>query len=79
MTGKAMLAIAVSSDAIASAVKIAAAAHPRRSAGRPSVTVSPSAEIVSVDIQNDLQILGDVVQMPAGQQAASCMPRMRSV
>src|ERR1700712_3152392 len=36
MAGSAMLAIAVSSDAIASAVKIAAAAQRRRSAGRPS-------------------------------------------
>jgi hypothetical protein len=46
-----MFAIAVSSDAIASEVKMAAAAHLRRSAGKPSIAASPSAEIVSVDIR----------------------------
>src|ERR1700709_2168426 len=40
MAGSAMLAIAVSSDAIASAVKIAAAAQRRRSVGRPSNAAS---------------------------------------
>src|SRR5947209_15169126 len=39
MAGSAMLAIAVSSEAIASAVKIAAIAQRRRSAGKPSETV----------------------------------------
>ena len=38
MAGRAMLAIAVSSEAIASAVKIAATAHRLRSVGRPSST-----------------------------------------
>jgi hypothetical protein len=51
MAGRAMFAIAVSSDAIASAVKIAAPAHRRRSAGRPSIITGPIAEIISVDIQ----------------------------
>jgi hypothetical protein len=50
-----MFAIAVSSDAIASAVKIAAAAHRWRSAGRPSATTGPFAETISVDIQKRLQ------------------------
>src|SRR6202140_4814080 len=50
MAGSAMLAIAVSSEAIASAVKIAAAAQFRRSAGRPSLAAGLFAEIVSVDI-----------------------------
>jgi hypothetical protein len=45
-----MFAIAVSSEAIARAVKIAAAAHLRRSAGRPLIATGPSAEIISVDI-----------------------------
>jgi hypothetical protein len=38
MAGSAMLAIAVSSEAIASAVKIAAMAHRLRSQGKPSMT-----------------------------------------
>src|SRR6185295_18918767 len=46
-----MFAIAVSSEAIARAVKIAAAAHLRRSAGRPPIATGPSAEIISVDIR----------------------------
>jgi hypothetical protein len=50
-----MFAIAVSSDAIASAVKIAAAAQPRRPAGRPSIATGLSAAIVSVDIQKGFQ------------------------
>jgi hypothetical protein len=45
-----MFAIAVSSEAIASAVKIAAAAHFRRSGGRPLVAAGLFTEIVSVDI-----------------------------
>jgi hypothetical protein len=50
-----MFAIAVSSDAIASAVKIAVAAHLRRSAGRPSIATDRFAEIVSVDIRKALR------------------------
>src|SRR6185369_420542 len=46
-----MFAIAVSSEAIARAVKIAAAAHLRRSAGRSPIATDPSAEIISVDIR----------------------------
>src|ERR1700676_424870 len=53
-----MLAIAVSSEAIARAVKIAAAAQFRRSAGKPSIAAGISAEIVSVDIRNGLPIPG---------------------
>jgi hypothetical protein len=41
----------VSSEAIATAVKIAADAHPRRSAGKPSIAAGRSAEIISVDIE----------------------------
>jgi hypothetical protein len=51
-----MFAIAVSSDAIASAVKIAAAAHLWRSAGRPSIVTGPFAEIISVDIRKVLRL-----------------------
>src|SRR5271166_3596580 len=50
IAGRAMFAIAVSSDAIASAVKIAAAAHLRRSAARLLIAIGAFAEIVSVDI-----------------------------
>src|SRR4051812_29395251 len=53
-----MLAIAVSSDAIASAVKMATAAHLRRSAGRPSITTGPLAETISVDIRKALRLSG---------------------
>src|SRR3979411_2412675 len=53
-----MFAIAVSSDAIARAVKMAAAAHLRRSAGRPSIATGPLAEIVSVAIRETLQYAG---------------------
>src|SRR5258708_303236 len=53
-----MFAIAVSSDAIASAVKIAAAAHLRRSVKTPSMATSSFAEIVSVDIRKALQHAG---------------------
>src|ERR1700730_10209499 len=77
IAGSAMFAIAVSSDAIATAVKIAAAAHPRRSAGRPSIAAGPSAETISVDIRKDLQIIPDVVRIRAGEQTARCMPHMR--
>jgi hypothetical protein len=45
-----MFAIAVSSDAIARAVKMAAAAHLRRSPDRSSIVTGPFAVIVSVDI-----------------------------
>jgi hypothetical protein len=45
-----MFAIAVSSDAIASAMKIAAAAHLRCFASRPSIAIGAFTEIVSVDI-----------------------------
>jgi hypothetical protein len=38
MAGKATLAIAVSSEAIATAAKIAATAHRRRSGAKPSIT-----------------------------------------
>src|SRR5258705_9187789 len=53
-----MLAIAVSSDAIASAAKMATAAHLRRSAGRSSITTGPFAEIISVDTRKALQPSG---------------------
>src|SRR5258705_12901182 len=46
MAGSAMFAIAVSSDATASAVKIAATAQRRRSAGRPSCGDGLFAELV---------------------------------
>jgi hypothetical protein len=48
-----MLAIAVSSDAMASAVKIAATAHRLRSAGKPSIADedAPFAVFASVDIR----------------------------
>src|SRR5882757_3567369 len=58
IAGRAMFAIAVSSDAIATAVKMAAAAHPRRSAGRPSIAAGSLAEIISVDIREGLQLSG---------------------
>src|SRR5713226_8526588 len=58
IAGRAMFAIAVSSEAIATAVKMAAAAHPRRSAGRPSIAAGPSAEMISVDIREGLQLSG---------------------
>jgi hypothetical protein len=45
-----MFAIAVSSDAIARVVKMAAAAHLRRPAARPSIATGSFAEIVSADI-----------------------------
>src|ERR1700716_2519217 len=78
IAGRAMLAMAVSSDAIASAVKMAATAHLRRSAGRPSIAAGRSAEIVSVAIPTRLpRYHGDVVQLPAGWQAAPCMSLMR--
>src|SRR5260221_3120548 len=77
IAGSAIFAIAVSSEAIASAVKIAAAAHPRRSAGRPSTAAGRSAEIISVDIPKGSPDICDVVQIGAGQQAAPCMPHMR--
>ena len=54
--GRAMFAIAVSSEAIARAVKMAAAAHRRRCAGRPLIATGPSAEIVSIDIRKALLI-----------------------
>src|ERR1700742_2792974 len=55
IAGNATLAIAVSSDAIASAVKIAAIAQRRRSVGRPSMTGAAAgfAASVSVDISEN--------------------------
>src|ERR1700685_4634133 len=52
MAGSAMLAIAVSSEAMARAVKIAATAHRRRSRGKPSIAgmTLPFAAAVSCDI-----------------------------
>ena len=52
MAGSAMLAIAVSSEAIASAVKIAAIAQRRCSGGKPSCGLAPAgfAVIVSTDM-----------------------------
>src|SRR3954471_12394578 len=52
MAGSAMLAIAVSSDAIASAVKIAATAQRRSSGGRPSSGAGAGGcAVVSSDIR----------------------------
>jgi hypothetical protein len=45
-----MFAIAVSSDAIASAMKIAAAAHLRCLASGPAIATGAFTEIASVDI-----------------------------
>src|SRR5476649_384531 len=50
MAGSAMLAIAVSSDATATAVKIAATAQRLRSMGRPSCGGGLFAALVSTDI-----------------------------
>src|SRR5204863_6251646 len=51
MAGRATLAIAVSSEAIASAVKIAATAQRRSSGGRPSMVVTDGFAVVSSDIR----------------------------
>src|SRR6267142_69561 len=53
MAGSAMLAIAVSSEAIASAVKIAATAQRRSSGGRPSIGAGAGGfAVVSSDIRS---------------------------
>ena len=53
MAGSAMLAIAVSSDAIASAVKIAATAQRRSSGGKPSIGAGAGGfAVVSSDIRS---------------------------
>jgi hypothetical protein len=65
-----MFAIAVSSEAIASAVKMAAAAHLRRCAGRPLIAIGPFAEIVSVDIRKALQCK-DVARIRPGSRRLS--------
>ena len=53
MAGSAMFAIAVSSEAIASAVKIAATAQRRSSGGRPSIGVDAGGfAVASEDIQS---------------------------
>src|ERR1700722_11850477 len=78
IAGRAMFAIAVSSDAIASAVKIAAAAHLRRFAARLSIAAGAFAEIVSVDIRQTSNT-PDVVRTRRGSQDAPCMPHMRGL
>src|SRR2546423_13822759 len=59
MAGRAMLAIAVSSEAIASAVKIAATAQRRSSGGRPSMGAGGGGfAVVSSDIRSGLSTPG---------------------
>ena len=59
MAGRAMLAIAVSSEAIASAVKIAATAQRRSSGGKPSMGAGVgSFAVVSSDIRSGLSTPG---------------------
>src|ERR1700676_652011 len=79
IAGSAMLAIAVSSEAMVSAVKIAVTAHFRRSAGRPSTAAGLFAEIISVDIRAAPFECRDVGRIGPGQQAARCMPHMLAV
>jgi hypothetical protein len=66
-----MFAIAVSSDAIARAVKMAAAAYLRRSAGRPSISTGPLAEMISVDIRKLSNFSG--CSADAGQPAGDTL------
>src|ERR1700733_2285177 len=67
MAGNATLAMAVSSEAIASAVKIAATAHRRRSGGKPSMTGDACfAAVASVAIPQNSPDRRRVVPSPAG-------------
>src|ERR1700722_9870667 len=74
MAGRAMLAIAVSSEAIASAVKIAAMAHRLRSQGKPSVTGPEGglAVVTSVGISS-----GSPDRMAMAPQAAGTPEKPR--
>ena len=84
-----MLAIAVSSEAMASAVKIAATAHRLRSAGKPSIASEDTffAAVASVDIrqgspggrQGVAPHSRDVLWMQRRPQTPCCMMRMRRV
>ena len=66
MAGRAMLAIAVSSEASASAVKIAATAQRRSSGGRPSMPgVAGGFAVVTSDI-----LIG--LSTPGGVPTAAC-------
>jgi hypothetical protein len=53
-----MFAIAVSSEAIASAVKIAATAQRRSSGGKPSIGADDGFEVTSADIGFGLHAMG---------------------
>src|ERR1700691_613304 len=67
-----MVAIALSSDAIASAVKIATAAHFRFSVSRSPIALGVSAEMFPIDIQK-LSGMRDVVLFrPGGRRLSAC-------
>src|SRR5207253_2943939 len=66
MAGRATLAIAVSSEAIGSAVKIAATAQRRSSGGRPSMGAGVGGfAVVSSDIRSGLSTPGAVAPTAA--------------
>lgn len=83
MAGSAILAIAVSSEASASAVKIAATAQRLSSGGKPSMGVgdglgAKSADILSGSPRRGGRALGwRVLRTRRRPQALSCMMRMR--
>ncbi|MGY4593783.1 hypothetical protein ACVWXL_001529 [Bradyrhizobium sp. GM22.5] len=86
MAGSAMLAIAVSSDAIASAVKIAAMAQRRCAAGRPSEMVwsgsrAPAGNVIVIALARcsggRLQGTRHVLRRGRLPQAYACMLCMR--
>src|SRR5439155_1359493 len=65
MAGRATLAIAVSSEAIARAVKIAATAQRLSSGGRPSMVAPDGLAVVSADISLGLSTPGAVAPTAA--------------
>ena len=82
--GRSMLAMAVSSEAIASAVKIAAIAHRRRSGGKPSITGAAGAftvasmwSRVSAPVRSRWRLERHVLRSRRVPQPQACMMPMR--